>query len=156
MTDATMPPEGLPHGREGTEAESQPRAVAASDIEVDREALDASIHEFAGQNGAYYAEAFHTIHEATGIVPRTFNIAAALLGPVWAAMRGVWGFFWAFLLLEIVAWVQIGRGAWATPAPRSPSGQEARPPAPRSSPNGPRPRAPPARTRHASRSWPTT
>ncbi len=88
------------------------RVTAASDIEVDREALDASISEFAAKNGGYYAAAFHRIHESTGLVPLTFNAAAALLGPVWAAMRGVWGFFWAFLLLEMIAWVQIGRGAW--------------------------------------------
>jgi glycine betaine/proline transport system permease protein len=86
--------------------------TAASDIEVDREALDASIGEFAEKNGDYYAAAFHRIHQSTGLVPLTFNLAAAALGPVWAAMRGVWGFFWAFILLEMIAWVQIGRGAW--------------------------------------------
>lgn len=89
--------------------------TAASDIEVDREALDASISEFAGRNGAYYAGAFHKIHESTDWKPNTFNPAAALLGPVWAAMRGAWGFFWGFLILEMIAWVQIGRGAWGNP-----------------------------------------
>ncbi len=89
--------------------------TAASDIEVDHEALDASIAEFTEKNGAYYAAAFHKIHESTGTPPLTFNNAAALLGPVWAAMRGVWGFFWAFLILEMIAWVQIGRGAWGNP-----------------------------------------
>lgn len=88
------------------------RVTAASDIEVDRDALDASIHTFAERNGEYYAAAFHRIHESTGLLPLTFNSAAALLGPIWAAMRGVWGFFWGFLLLELIAWVQIGRGAW--------------------------------------------
>ncbi|NIA69338.1 ABC transporter permease subunit [Pelagibius litoralis] len=86
--------------------------TAASDIEIDREALDASIAEFTGSNSGYYAAAFHKIHESSGAVPLTFNLAAAVLGPVWAAMRGVWGFFWGFLLLEMIAWVQIGRGAW--------------------------------------------
>jgi glycine betaine/proline transport system permease protein len=89
--------------------------VAASEVEVDREALDASIHTFAGNNGEYYAQAFHRIHESTGWWPNTFNPAAALLGPVWAAMRGVWGMFWGFLILEMIAWVQIGRGAWGNP-----------------------------------------
>ena len=89
--------------------------TAASDIEVDREALDASIDAFAGRNGDYYATAFHKIHESTGSLPTTFNLAAALLGPVWAAMRGVWGFFWGFLILEMIAWVQIGQGAWGNP-----------------------------------------
>ncbi len=89
--------------------------TAASDIEVDREQLDASIAEFAEKNGTYYANAFHKIHESTGKAPLTFNLAAAILGPVWAAMRGVWGFFWAFLILEMIAWVQIGNGAWGNP-----------------------------------------
>ena len=89
--------------------------TAASDIEVDREELDASISQFAEKNGNYYANAFHKIHESTGFLPNTFNVAAALLGPVWAAMRGVWGFFWAFLILEMIAWVQIGQGAWGNP-----------------------------------------
>ncbi len=86
--------------------------TAASDIEVDRDALDASIADFAEKNADYYAAAFHKIHESSGTLPMTFNLAAALLGPIWAAMRGVWGFFWGFLLLEMIAWVQIGRGAW--------------------------------------------
>ena len=89
--------------------------TAASDIEVDREQLDASINQFAEKNGSYYANAFHKIHESTGFFPNTFNVAAALLGPVWAAMRGVWGFFWGFLILEMIAWVQIGQGAWGNP-----------------------------------------
>ena len=89
--------------------------TAASDIEVDREALDASINKFVEKNGDYYASVFHKIHESTGAMPNTFNLAAALLGPIWAAMRGIWGFFWGFLLLEMIAWVQIGRGAWGNP-----------------------------------------
>ena len=55
--------------------------VAASDIEIDSEALDASIREFAGENGDYYVKVFHRIHAATGLLPNTFNLAAALLGP---------------------------------------------------------------------------
>lgn len=88
------------------------RATSVKDIEIDRVALDASIRDFAGDNGDYYVKAFGKIHEATGSVPQSFNGAAALAGPFWAASRGVWGMFWGFLLLEIVAIVQIGRGSW--------------------------------------------
>lgn len=88
------------------------KAVAAADIGIDREALDTSIHEFAGKNGGYYAKVFSRIQESARLVPLSFNVAAALLGPLWAAMRGMWGFFWTFLLLEMIAFVQIGRGAW--------------------------------------------
>ncbi|MEM9343738.1 MAG: ABC transporter permease subunit [Pseudomonadota bacterium] len=89
--------------------------VSASDIDADHEALDASIEEFAEKNGSYYAAAFHQIHAATSSVPRTFNLWAAVLGPFWAASRAIWGMFWAFLILEIIAWVQIGSGLWGDP-----------------------------------------
>lgn len=102
-------------GARMTEQDKDVVVTAASDIEVDREALDASIRNFAGPNGSYYTKAFHRIHDATGIFPNTFNIWAALLGPLWAASRAIWGMFWTFLILEIIAWVQIGRGAWGNP-----------------------------------------
>jgi glycine betaine/proline transport system permease protein len=89
--------------------------VAASDIEVDHATLDASIKEFAGDNGEYYADKFQRIHSSTGMLPNTFNPTAAILGPIWAAARGVWGMFWGFLILEMIAWVQIGRGWWGDP-----------------------------------------
>lgn len=85
---------------------------AVSDVEVDKQDLDANIAEFVGQNAPYYQQSFHRIHEATSPIPITANWAAALLGPVWAAARGVWGFFWIFIILETIAWVQIGRGLW--------------------------------------------
>lgn len=87
-------------------------AAATAAIEVDRKALDESIARFAGRRGEYYADAFRRIHESPSLLPLTFNIAAALFGPIWAAMRGVWGSFWVFLILETLAFVQIGRGLW--------------------------------------------
>ena len=98
-----------------TDATTELKVTAASDIEVDREALDRSIHEFAGPNGDYYVNAFHKIHDATSPIPNTFNLWAAVLGPFWSASRAIWGMFWTFLILEIIAWVQIGRGAWGNP-----------------------------------------
>ena len=98
-----------------TDSSTDQKITAASDIEVDRAALDQSIHDYAGPNGAAYVTAFHKIHSATGWMPVTFHIWAAILGPLWAASRSIWGMFWAFLLLETVAWVQIGRGAWGDP-----------------------------------------
>ena len=44
---------------------------------------------------------------ATGLLPNTFNWMAAILGPIWSAMRGALGMFWGFLILEMIAWVQI-------------------------------------------------
>ncbi len=91
-------------------AEGRPGSV--KDIEVDRAALDQSIAEFVVQNPDYYSRSFHKIHDTTSGIPLTFNWTAALLGPLWAGARGIWGFFWGFLILEIIAWVQIGRGTW--------------------------------------------
>lgn len=84
----------------------------AARIEVDNHALDESVARFAGQNGRYYASAFRRIHGSSSPLPLTFNTAAATLGPIWAAMRGVWGAFWGFLILETLAIVQIARGIW--------------------------------------------
>ncbi|MEM8580687.1 MAG: proline/glycine betaine ABC transporter permease, partial [Pseudomonadota bacterium] len=98
-----------------TDAAMELKVTAASDIQVDTDALDASINEFAGPNGDYYCHAFHKIHDSTGFLPTTFNMWAAILGPLWSASRAIWGMFWAFLILEIIAWVQIGRGAWGNP-----------------------------------------
>ena len=41
----------------------------------------------------------------------SFNYAAALFGPVWAAARGVTALFWLIFLLQAVAIVQISVGA---------------------------------------------
>ncbi len=98
-----------------TETATEMKVTAASDIEVDRDTLDASIKDFAEVNGDYYVDAFHKIHDNTSFMPKTFNFWAAVLGPLWASSRAIWGMFWAFLILEIIAWVQIGRGLWGTP-----------------------------------------
>ena len=45
-----------------TDQATELKVTAASDIEVDREELDASITNFAGVNGSYYIGAFHKIH----------------------------------------------------------------------------------------------
>ena len=82
------------------------------DIEVDYESFKVSVNEFSGKNTSYYVKSFKTIHETTSTVPFTFNFAAALFGPFWAAARGIWGFYWTFIILEIIAFVQIGRGLW--------------------------------------------
>jgi len=95
-----------------TDTAQAPRAANVAEITADREAIDASIAEFTGQNATYYQKAFLKFQESTGPFAFTFNMAAALLGPLWSAGRGLWGGFWGFLILEIIAWVQIGRGSW--------------------------------------------
>ena len=91
------------------------RVISASDIEIDRAALDASIAKFVEKNPDYYAKAFSKIHARTNALPASFNVWAAILGPFWSSARAMWGMFWALLIAEIIAWVQIGRGWWGNP-----------------------------------------
>ena len=73
--------------------------------------LEHSIRAFAGVRASFYVERFE--HLLAGRSPAwTIHRAALLGGPLWAAARGLWGFFWLFALLELVALVQIGRGLW--------------------------------------------
>ncbi len=73
--------------------------------------LDHSVGEFVKENSGYYSAEFAKIQGTTGFA-WSWNTMAAVCGPMWAAARGVWGFFWTFLVLELFAFVQIGRGLW--------------------------------------------
>jgi len=70
-----------------------------------------SVEKFAVTNGDYYAREFERIEGKTGFA-WSWNTMAAVCGPLWGAARGVWGFFWIFLVVELFALVQIGRGLW--------------------------------------------
>ena len=70
-----------------------------------------SVERFAERNGNYYVKQFNRIQRAR-VLSFSFNLMAAIFGPLWAAARGLWGFFWGFLILEVLALVQIGRGWW--------------------------------------------
>lgn len=70
---------------------------------------EALTREFVVQNAAYYIDVFARIRRASDAV-WPFNLAAALLGPVWAAARGTMVLFWLAFFLEILAVVQIGVG----------------------------------------------
>ncbi|MEO1025952.1 MAG: ABC transporter permease subunit [Pseudomonadota bacterium] len=80
-------------------------------IEMVSDAWISQTGEFAGENGAYYEAEFAKIQGTTGFA-WSWNTMAAVFGPLWGALRGVWGFFWIFLILELFALVQIGRGLW--------------------------------------------
>jgi len=69
------------------------------------------VEAFAGPNADYYEAEFARIQGKTGFVG-SWNTMAAVFGPLWGAARGVWGFFWVFLVLELFALVQVGRGLW--------------------------------------------
>ena len=80
-------------------------------LELGPKSLSASIDDFAKEKHEYYAAEFEKIQGKTGFA-WSWNGAAALGGPLWGAFRGLWGFFWTFLVLELFALVQIGRGLW--------------------------------------------
>ncbi|MEM7564602.1 MAG: proline/glycine betaine ABC transporter permease [Pseudomonadota bacterium] len=73
--------------------------------------LGSSVGDFVIDNKEYYTREFEKIQSATEM-PRSWNMMAAIGGPFWGAARGLWGFFWTFMVLEILALVQIGKGAW--------------------------------------------
>ncbi|MDC0738899.1 ABC transporter permease subunit [Cognatishimia sp. SS12] len=75
------------------------------------EKMNALIDAFAGRSKAYYRETFGQMMKAPGY-RFTFNKAAALLGPIWFGARGLWSWFLTGLLLETLAYIQIGRGLW--------------------------------------------
>ncbi len=71
--------------------------------------LNALVSEFTGQSKSYYQQVFSYMMEAPGY-RFTLNWAAGLLGPVWFGARGLWSWFLGFLLLETLAYIQIGLG----------------------------------------------
>ena len=73
--------------------------------------LGASVGDFVVENAAYYTHEFDKIQSATEF-PWSWNKMAAIAGPFWGAARGIWGYFWTFMVLEILAFVQIGKGLW--------------------------------------------
>ena len=73
--------------------------------------LASSVGNFVLTRQAYYSRKFEKIQAATRF-PWSWNWVAALAGPFWGASRGLWGYFWMFLILEVLALVQIGRGWW--------------------------------------------
>ena len=90
----------------------------------EQSALETSISEFVEVNENYYVRQFRKIQDTTGFT-FSWNTMAAVFGPLWGALRGAWGFFWTFLILELFAFVQIGRGLWGCLLYTSPSPRDA-------------------------------
>ncbi|MBZ9984996.1 MULTISPECIES: ABC transporter permease subunit [unclassified Mesorhizobium] len=84
--------------------------VAVQSIEHAQPVEEGLVREFVLRNPDYYIDVFARIRRASGAV-WPFNLAAALLGPVWAAARGITLLFWLIFFLETLAVVQIGVGA---------------------------------------------
>ena len=74
-----------------------------------RARTEPTIAEFVQTRVGYYERAFARIENASGFV-WGFNPAASLFGPLWAAWRGLWGFFALSAFAELAALTQLARG----------------------------------------------
>jgi len=77
----------------------------------ENQGLDQLIEEFVGSNPDYYRRQFNRIGNKSDFT-WTFNFAAALFGPIWFGLRGLWKWGLPFTIVEAFALAQIGRGIW--------------------------------------------
>ena len=59
--------------------------------------LSSSVGDFTVENKDYYDREFVKIQSATKF-PWSWNPMAAIVGPFWGAARGIWGYFWTFMV----------------------------------------------------------
>lgn len=74
-----------------------------------REEREELIAPFVETNSEYYRKQFDKIGSRSRFT-WTFNWIAALLGPVWYGMRGLWNWGLPFIILETFAVIQLARG----------------------------------------------
>ena len=67
------------------------------------------LRRFTGSNARYYRREFNKIGDTTSFV-WSFNLSAALLGPVWFGLRGLWKWGLPFVIVETFALTQMLRG----------------------------------------------
>ena len=82
---------------------------AVTSIETNRR--EDLIRTFIGPNADYYLAQFAKIGERPNF-RLTFNPAAALFGPLWFGMRGLWAWALPFVVLETITLIQLSRGLW--------------------------------------------
>lgn len=77
-----------------------------------QQSVDQLVDQYCVQNSSYYQQAFARISGANRFI-LSFNLMAALLGPIWFAARGLWNWFLVFVLLEAFACIQISLGLFS-------------------------------------------
>ena len=87
---------------------SQSRAHTQT-LAGESESRSSLVATFVATNTEYYRRQFSKIGEKAGF-SWTFNLAAALLGPIWYGMRGLWNWGLPFVILETFALIQLARG----------------------------------------------
>ncbi len=70
------------------------------------------IADFIGPSAIHYKQRFLEAEKSKG-VSLSLNLSAVALGPIWAASRSLWAYFWCFAIAELIAIVQVSRGLWA-------------------------------------------
>lgn len=93
-----------------TQVDSVLTTQSASQLADSRaENRDELMAAFVESNPDYYRRQFAKIG-STAKFSWTFNVAAALLGPIWYGMRSLWNWGLPFVILETFAYIQIARG----------------------------------------------
>jgi len=87
--------------------QSKPQSLI--DDVATQEDRDELVATFVGSNPDYYRRQFNMIGGKSGFT-WTFNAVAALLGPIWFGLRGLWNWGLPFVILETFALIQIARG----------------------------------------------
>ena len=67
------------------------------------------VTEFVRTSPEYYVRQFERIGNSARFVP-TFNLMAALFGPIWFGARGLWKWAVGFLIVEVFGFVRIAQG----------------------------------------------
>ncbi len=68
-----------------------------------------NIRSFVRTSPDFYIRMFDKIGASSAFTP-TFNVMAGIFGPVWFGARGLWNWALPFLIIEVLAFVQIARG----------------------------------------------
>jgi glycine betaine/proline transport system permease protein len=92
--------------------------VRASMTEVREQEL---LTLYAGPRATYYEHQFARLAKG-GLASLRPNGAALALGPLWAAARGLWGWFWFGAVGEIVGLIVLCRGLWGPRAEEEAAG----------------------------------
>ena len=80
----------------------------ATDKEAEAHGL---LEHYVGPNAPYYARQFDSLSKG-GLSNLRMNWAAFGLGPLWAAARGLWGWFWFGVTGETLGLIALCRGLW--------------------------------------------
>ena len=84
------------------------QSIPTSEVQENHAEL---VQEFVGYGQAYYLRVFEKLGSRSGL-RFSFNVVAALLGPIWYGMRGLWTWCMLFAVLETFAFIQIARGLY--------------------------------------------